>query len=98
MVIFEVHYIWQKALHGVYTPKLGYIALNINFHQRVPCWWWSSLWKLKSPHKAKIFMWSAINDKVPTWDNTRKRHRGWCPIFKQENESIVHILISFPFT
>jgi hypothetical protein len=67
----EDELVWKKVLHGVYTPKLGYIALNINFLQRETCCWLRGLWKLKFTYKAKIFMWYAINDKVPTWDNMR---------------------------
>jgi len=30
--------VWKKAPHGVYTPKLGYIALNIDLLQRQYSW------------------------------------------------------------
>jgi hypothetical protein len=35
--------VWKKSPHGVYSPKLGYIALNVDLLQREPCWWWSGL-------------------------------------------------------
>jgi hypothetical protein len=93
--------VWKKSPHGVYSPKLGYIALNVDLLQREPCWWWRGLWKLKAPLKTKIFMWSALVNKVPTWDKMRKHQiegPGWCSLCKGENETIDHILIFFPFT
>lgn len=29
--------VWKHVVHGVYTPKLGYIYLNIDIHHRDPC-------------------------------------------------------------
>jgi len=39
----EGEMIWKKAPLGVYTPKLGYISLNINLLQQDPYQWWSGL-------------------------------------------------------
>ena len=55
--------VWKKAPHGVYTPKLGYIALNIDLLQRELCWWWSRLWKINFPLKTKI----SIISKLKMW-------------------------------
>jgi hypothetical protein len=40
--------VWKYAPHGVYTPKLGYIQLNIDMYLRDPSWWWKGLWKVHS--------------------------------------------------
>jgi hypothetical protein len=75
--------------------------LNIDLFQQNPSWWWRGLWKLKCPQKAKIFLWAALNDKIPTWDNLRRRQiegSGRCSLCQNENESTFHILISCPFS
>jgi hypothetical protein len=69
----EDELVWKKDPLGSYTPKFGYIALNIDLFQQNPSWWWRGLWKLKCPQKAKIFLWADLNDKIPTWDNLRRR-------------------------
>jgi hypothetical protein len=63
--------VWQKAPHGIYTPKLGYIALNVQIMHRDHNLWWRGLWKSKCPQKAKIFMWCIIYNKIPIWDSMR---------------------------
>jgi hypothetical protein len=99
--IWKMSWSGKNPHMGFYTLKLGYIALNVDLLQREPCWWWRGLWKLKAPLKTKIFMWSTLVNKVPTWDKMRKRQiegPGWCALCKGEIETIEHILISFPFT
>ena len=84
--------VWQKDPSGIYTPKLGYIALSVDLFQQIPNWRWRGLWKLKCPQKAKIFLWAALNEKVPTWENLRKRQfeeLGICPLCHFENETTI---------
>jgi hypothetical protein len=93
--------VWKHAPHGVYTPQLGYIQLSIDHHNRGPLWWWKGLWKTKCPLNAKIFLWCMMNNKVPTWDNMKKRKKErpwWCILCKEDDESISHIFIFCPFT
>jgi hypothetical protein len=97
----EDELVWALDPFGIYTPKMGYTQLNIELHLRVPEWWWKGLWKLCCPLKSKIFMWSLIAKKVPTWEVMRKRQvvgPGWCILCKQEEESQVHLFISCPFS
>jgi hypothetical protein len=54
----EDELVWKKDPSGTYTPKLGYIALNLDLFQQNPSWWWRGLWKLKCPQKSKIFLWA----------------------------------------
>jgi ribonuclease HI len=93
--------VWKKDPIGFYTPKAGYIALNIDPLQQNPKWWWKGLWKMKCPQKAKIFMWAALNNRIPTWEVLIKRQiegPGRCALCKNANESTFHILITCPFT
>jgi hypothetical protein len=96
----EDELVWKKNHLGSYTPKFGYITLNMELLQQKPSWWWRGLRKLKFPPKAKIFLWAALNDKIPTWDNLSKRQiegPGRFPLCQNSNESTLHILISCPF-
>jgi hypothetical protein len=55
--------VWQHDPHGNYTPKLGYIHLNLDLYQRDPRWWWKGLWKVSFPLKENSFMWCAYTIK-----------------------------------
>jgi len=92
---------WDLDPNGRYTPKLGYIKLSTLEEQRETEWWWKPLWKLNCPAKIKIFMWSAIEGKVPTWDILQKRNingPGWCTLCMREQESISHLFITCSYT
>jgi hypothetical protein len=96
----EDELVWKKNSTGLYTPKVGYIALNLPLHQ-LPKWWWKSLWKQKCPQKAKIFMWAALNNQIPTWENLNKhkiKGPGRCTLCKIANETTPHLLLTRPFT
>jgi hypothetical protein len=96
----EDELVWKKDPLGYYTPKAGYIALNIPLHQN-PKWWWKGLWKQKFPKKAKIFMWTTLNNRIPTWEALNKHQiegPGRCALYKNANETTIHLLITCPFT
>jgi len=39
---------------------------------------WSQIWKLKVPHKVRIFLWKAYSDVLPTLQNLKKEKFGGC--------------------
>jgi len=57
----------ENRIGGEYTTKLGYEVMSLNENNTVK-WWWSKLWKDKTPKKTIIHMWLAFNDKVMTWE------------------------------
>jgi len=60
---------WIHSLHGVYTPKEGYIYIYANKAPEKPSWWWKPLWKLKHPTKAKLFQWCLLANIIPMGEN-----------------------------
>ena len=60
--------IWDLDPEGVYTPKAGYLKLSAEVGVREEVWWWRSLWKVKCPSKARLFMWCVLENRVPTCD------------------------------
>jgi hypothetical protein len=96
----EDELVWQKYPLGFYTPKEGYIALNINSLQQNPKWWRKGLWKMKFPQKDKLFMWVALNNRISTWEIMNMRQIEGprrCVLCKNAIESTFHILITCPF-
>jgi len=88
--------IWDEDPRGFYTPKVGYRALSNDLNQRDPKWWWKKLWKINCPPKSKLFMWSVLENKAPTWDNLQKKQMvgpGWCCLCKNAEESVSHIFL-----
>ena len=93
--------IWDKVDSGGYTPKAGYIYLNVDLHQREPCQWWKCLWKLHYPANSKILSWEIIEKKEPNWELLQRKlyqGLGWCYLCKDSDEILDHIFFSYPFT
>ncbi|XP_041009493.1 uncharacterized protein LOC121253558 [Juglans microcarpa x Juglans regia] len=60
---------------------------------------WSIIWKLNIPNAAKVFIWRAYLESLPTNANIFKRKMvdsPNCPICLREQESINHVLWDFP--
>jgi hypothetical protein len=54
----------------------------------------------KFPMKTRLFMWCALVNKVPTWDNIQKRTKqgsGWCCLCKNNEETILHLFLTCSF-
>ena len=93
--------VWDHHPSGRYTPKLGYIQLNVEVHNRELVWWWKSLWKLKCPGKAKLLMWAVLENKAPTWEVLKRRcyqGPGFCVLCRQEEETSAHLFIRYGYT
>ena len=89
--------IWDSDPAGRYTPKAGYIKSSTDGVQGELTWWWKALWKIKSAPKTRVFMWCALQNKVPTWDNLQKRcfqGPGWCALCQVEDETMLHIFVN----
>ena len=96
----EDNLIWDLDPGGAYSPKAGYLILSTEDGGREEVWWWRSLWKLKCPAKARLFMWCVLEDRALTWDILQKRSfqgPGWCVLCKKELETIPHLFISCPY-
>lgn len=86
--------------NGAYTPKAGYATICVGHYNRATKWWWKRLWKMQCPTKNKLFFWSILELKVPTWDILQKRcfeGPGRCCLCKIDNESILHLFLKCPF-
>lgn len=93
--------IWAFSPNGKYSPKFGYLHIFSDHKPHVSDWWWSAIWKLKAPARAKIFMWCILHNKVPTGDNLQKgtfHGPSWCVLCKQELQGVDHLFLTFPFT
>ena len=93
--------VWEGDPSGCYTPKAGYVKLCIDFQQCDVKWWWRKVWKLGCPTKARILLWTILENKTPTWDNLQKRnHNGpsWCILCKDSIETVHHLFVSYQFT
>jgi len=93
--------IWDHHPSGIYSPKAGYSHLLSETNQGNAVWWWKSLWKYQCPLKCKIFFWTVLTNKAPTWDNLQKRTftgPGWCSLCKQSDESLLHLFMACDFS
>lgn len=95
---------WIKEETCTYTVKSGYRLLCRTFNQTLvggSGFDWLKLWAFPIPPKVKKFMWRAIQDNLPTLCNLQERHvdvASLCPVCKQAEENLEHLLYSCPFT
>eukprot|EP00253_Pinus_taeda_P034216 PITA_34216 len=93
--------IWAQSKSGDYSPKDGYLFLMGKKGWGIPDWWAKALWKLKSPAKAKLFIWCILKRKAPIWEILQARYLagpGRCTLCKSDDESINHLFITCAFT
>jgi hypothetical protein len=90
-------YTWKGNLNGLYTAQDGYYWLNhndfINNATNEISWNW--LWHIPAPEKIKFFIWTALQNALPT--KTMLSHRGLlqvtlCPRCNIEEETTLHCL------
>lgn len=92
--------LWVGDPSRIYTPKAGYVKLCTDLFDREEQWWWRKVWKLRFLAKARLLVWTNLENKMPTWDILQKRNHhgsGWCSMCKSDSESITHMFITCRF-
>ncbi|XP_026399043.1 uncharacterized protein LOC113294886 [Papaver somniferum] len=93
---------WMPSKDGNFTVKSAYnklmepriqnqIAISV-----VPQGIWKSLWKMKLPHRVKLFIWKCLKDIVPTrvcLSQDMNPIDVSCAICNSEAESLYHLLV-----
>jgi len=88
--------IWDHHPSGIYSPKAGYSKLTGDLYNVEEVWWWKKVWKFHCPLKCRLFYWTVITNKAPSWENLQKRSfsgPGWCYMCKQSGESLYHLFM-----
>ncbi|XP_026436617.1 uncharacterized protein LOC113334619 [Papaver somniferum] len=94
---------WNPSKDGIFSVKSAYNKLTEARVQNqatvndVPTTVWKALWKMKLPHRVKLFIWKCLKNIVPTrvgLSQSLQDIETHCEICKQENETLFHILIS----
>ncbi len=89
---------WRWTKSEAYTVKSMYNFLMDGGVQNRHL---KRFWKIKSPLKVKIFVWTILHRKVLTADNLAKR--GWqgvesCVLCQEDSETLDHLFIGCAFT
>jgi hypothetical protein len=85
---------------GMYTTAAGYLHITSVPHVPPDPTIWKEVWKTKSIPKIDMFTWTLAHKGILTGKNLRRR--GWegpsrCPFCSQEEETIDHLLLGFPY-
>ncbi|XP_059436284.1 uncharacterized protein LOC132169234 [Corylus avellana] len=99
--------IWRANTSGMFTVRSGYHmekerhALQMGEGSRGSGYTnlWKKLWQLQVPNAAKVFLWRACSNILPTKDNLLKRKivkEDGCIFCCRDTESVVHILWECP--
>jgi hypothetical protein len=88
-------------LSGFITVKNVYNALAKDYWSTLIIGWRRQLWTWDLAHKIKLFLWLALENKILTWENLRKR--GWegpsfCSLCFRDEETVLHIFVSCTFS
>ena len=74
MKTLRINLIWTRnAADGDYTAKKGYEVAIMEQFDGEKSWWWRGQWESESPLKTILTFWLAINNRLLTWENLRKR-------------------------
>ncbi|KAL0293788.1 UNVERIFIED_CONTAM: putative ribonuclease H protein [Sesamum calycinum] len=97
--------IWHYSNNGFFSVRSAYhLALSSSFASTAgtsdgrPRYkkLWKSIWQAKVPNKAKVFMWRAIRNALPTASNLRRKmphEEIVCPFCTDTDETIIHALL-----
>ena len=99
--------IWHPSNTGVFTVRSAYhleVERSEILHGESSCRntsknVWESIWKLKIPNAAKLFVWKACKNILPTKDNLMRRkviQEDCCFICNGSVETAKHILWECP--
>uniref|UniRef100_A0A803PFI6 Reverse transcriptase zinc-binding domain-containing protein n=1 Tax=Cannabis sativa TaxID=3483 RepID=A0A803PFI6_CANSA len=100
----EDKWYWFKENSGLFTVRSAYQLIQDSKPmngQSDNSGFWRSLWQLKVPPKVKNFLWRACTNCLPTCFQLSLRKvpiEVTCPICHGETETILHILVDFPFS
>lgn len=94
---------WRCTANGFFTVRSAYhLQVEVQRRSQGQCsqstsdrGTWSKIWKLALPPAAKIFLWRACLNVLPTKMNLFKKKivdNTHCPLCLQENETTEHIL------
>lgn len=93
---------WSLTRDGIFTVKSAYNKLvedRFNFHtaiNTVPKTVWKSLWKMKLPHRVKLFTWKCLKNIFQTNDKTTRFNpdiSSICSICNQQEETLFHLFL-----
>jgi hypothetical protein len=99
--------IWRCTKNGEFTVRSAYhLGMERQARQNPGCSAsknegevWKTCWKLRVPNAAKMFLWRACHNLLPTKVNLFKRgvcESSVCPICLFENETVGHIVWECP--
>ena len=91
---------WRWGKTRVYTPMLGFVALQSTLNQAFNPSIWQHTWDAYGIPGVNFFTWLLIHRKVLTGENIA--HKGiiglhWCNLCRSASESVDHLFISCAF-
>ncbi|KAK4398115.1 putative ribonuclease H protein [Sesamum angolense] len=101
--------IWHYSNNGLFSVRSAYhlalsyfLASNAGTSDGRPRYkkLWKSIWQAKVPSKAKLFIWRAIRNALPTAANLRRKmphEEIVCPFCTDTDETIIHTLLHYCF-
>ncbi|KAL0462102.1 UNVERIFIED_CONTAM: putative ribonuclease H protein [Sesamum latifolium] len=98
--------VWHYSNNGIFSVRSAYhLALSLDaLPGSSGCRWdrklWRMLWQANIPNKAKVFLWRAIRDILPTATNLTKRmpqEVASCPFCDTVAETPMHSFLRCTF-
>ncbi|KAL0352088.1 UNVERIFIED_CONTAM: LINE-1 retrotransposable element O protein [Sesamum calycinum] len=98
--------IWHYSSNGIFSVRSAYhlaLSLGSPANSSTGRWdrrMWQVVWQAHIPNKAKVFMWRAIRNILPTASNLVKRLKSesvGCPLCDFVTETPIHTLLHCSF-
>ncbi|KAL0381479.1 UNVERIFIED_CONTAM: putative mitochondrial protein [Sesamum angustifolium] len=98
--------IWHYSPNGIFSVRSAYhlaLSLDSPANSSTGRWdrrMWQVVWQAHIPNKAKVFMWQAIRNILPTASNLVKRLKSesvGCPLCDFVAETPIHTLLHCSF-
>ncbi|KAF5205698.1 Reverse transcriptase zinc-binding domain [Thalictrum thalictroides] len=98
------NWVWLPEKNGRFTVRSAYNCLSAENVLQTQTQvsnksLWSTIWKLRVPHRIKLFAWKCIRNCLPTKSNLHFRNitkNDLCPMCLMHSETLSHCLFTCP--
>ncbi|KAL0390869.1 UNVERIFIED_CONTAM: putative mitochondrial protein [Sesamum calycinum] len=98
--------VWHYSKNGLFSVRSAYhlaLSMSVKASSSGTCWppqLWHKVWQAPAPNKAKLFIWRAIRNILPTASNLQKRipyDNFSCPLCESVSEGPIHTFFHCDF-
>lgn len=101
----EDKFIWREEKNGKFSIRSAYQLIHryqqMNQRENSTCQalvpFWKALYKIRVPHKIKVFVWRTCLNGLPSFSNLKRRQvamEGKCALCDAREEDLAHAVFT----